>query len=73
MNSEIDPKWLGSLFGIIAFIVSSLVLLYLGSDFFYSTLKIIITSVCFYIFGMSLAIVFNYIASSNESNQNNNI
>ncbi|HHS49153.1 MAG TPA: hypothetical protein ENM99_04810 [Desulfurella acetivorans] len=73
MNSEIDPKWLGSLFGIIAFIVSCLVLLYLSSDFFYSTLKIIITSVCFYIFGMALAIVFNYIASSNENNQNNNI
>ncbi|OSS42717.1 hypothetical protein DESAMIL20_337 [Desulfurella amilsii] len=71
MNYEIDPKWLGSLFGIIAFIASCLVLVYLGSDFFYSTLKIIVTSICFYIFGMILAIIFNYIASSNESNQNN--
>ncbi|WP_291490249.1 hypothetical protein [Desulfurella sp.] len=71
MNYEIDPKWLGSLFGIIAFVVSCLVFVYLSSDFFYSTLKIIVTSICSYMFGMALAIVFNYITNSNESNQNN--
>lgn len=73
MYSEIDPKWLGSLFGIIAFIVSCLIFLYLGSDFFFSTLKIIVTSICFYIFGITIAIVFNYITISDDSNQNKNI
>lgn len=72
MDNTIDPKWLGSLFGIIAFVISSLVFVYIGSDFFYATLKIIVSSICFYIFGMSIAIIFNYIENTNnKSNQNN--
>ncbi len=56
MSNEIEPSWLGSLFGIIAFAISCLVFVYLNIDFFYATLKIIIISICFYLFGMVLAI-----------------
>ncbi|AHF97914.1 MAG: hypothetical protein ACPLW6_07960 [Desulfurella sp.] len=70
MNHEIDPKWFGSLFGIIAFIVSCLIFVYLSSDFFYSTLKIIVTSISFYMFGIVVATIFNYISNSDKSNQN---
>ncbi|PMP65266.1 hypothetical protein [Desulfurella multipotens] len=70
MNHEIDPKWFGSLFGIIAFIFSCLIFVYLSSDFFYSTLKIIVTSISFYMFGIVVATIFNYISNSDKSNQN---
>lgn len=65
---QIEPKWLGSLFGIIAFVVSSLVFLFYNNDFLESVIKIIVTSICFYILGTTVAIIFNYIANTNSQN-----
>jgi len=72
-NNEIDPIWLGSLFGIISFTISALVFIGLNSDFFYATVKIIAISLCFYFFGMVLAIIFNFVAHSKEDNNHEKI
>ncbi len=66
----LDPKWIASLYGLSATAVCILVFTYNNTDFASALIKTFLTSVAFYLMGIVVSSVVNFVVSMRISKEN---